>query len=494
MANELDKTIEELEAEVIAELEEGAHDAPKKGAVPSEPMKKKKGDGATGEEDIGGSTPTKVSPPTGKDASKNTKEIGGDAQQKGEGKPDKMQKPKPAGVNKPLAMGYTDDEIRELCHSKDHDCATFVEHPEFGKGKPILKSHAIPDENGNVEWYDVKFKHGIEEKVMAKDMKILATEGHHEDMDMPKTKDALMAAMHKEMKGMKKADLQAAYGSMMKMGGHLPGEKEEGAHEDEEEKEKSEAIERRVKDINVKEHVDALMNGEGDLSEEFKRKAATVFEAAVKSKVREEVTRLEEDYRNDLEENMVKNQEELTEKVDNYLNYVVEEWTKENELAIERGLKGEIAEDFISGLKQLFEDHYIDVPDEKYDVLEAQSQKISELEAKLNEEIEKNVSYKNNNAKLVREQVISECTGDLTDVEIEKFKSLTEDVDFTDETSFRNKLDTLKESYFPKNKQVVSETTDDVETGNAQDIDTSDTMAVYMKAIGKGVKSAKKYK
>ena len=213
--------------------------------------------------------------------------------------------------------------------------------------------------------------------------------------------------------------------------------------------------------------------------------------AAVKSKVREEVERLEEDYRKDLEENMVKTQEELTEKVDNYLNYVVEEWTKENELAIERGLKGEIAEDFISGLKQLFEDHYIDVPDEKYDVLEAQSQKISELEAKLNEEVEKNINFKNNNAKLVREQVISQCTGDLTEVEIEKFKSLTEDVDFTDEDSFRSKLDTLKESYFPKNKPTVTETTDDVETGNAQDIDTSGTMSAYMKAIGKGVKSAK---
>jgi len=211
----------------------------------------------------------------------------------------------------------------------------------------------------------------------------------------------------------------------------------------------------------------------------------------VKSKVREEVERLEEDYRNDLDENMNKTQTELTEKVDNYLNYVVEEWTKENELAIERGLKGEIAEDFISGLKQLFEDHYIDVPDEKYDVLEAQSQKISELEAKLNEEVEKNIGFKNNNAKLVREQVISQCTGDLTEVEIEKFKSLTEDVDFTDEDSFRSKLDTLKESYFPKNKPVVTETTDDVETGNAQDIDTSGSMAVYMKAIGKGVKSAK---
>ena len=331
-------------------------------------------------------------------------------------------------------------------------------------------------------------------------MKILATEVHHtnkpkgEDMEPEKMTKVELAAqmdmMVKKMKNGKKDDMVKNLKAMMSYeDGHM--QDEDGHEDDEEEKEKSEAIERRVKDINVKEHVDALMNGEGDLSEEFKRKAATVFEAAVKSKVREEVTRLEEDYRNDLEENMVKNQEELTEKVDNYLNYVVEEWTKENELAIERGLKGEIAEDFISGLKQLFEDHYIDVPDEKYDVLEAQSQKISELEAKLNEEVEKNINFKNNNAKLVREQVISQCTGDLTEVEIEKFKSLTEDVDFTDEDSFRSKLDTLKESYFPKNKPTVTETTDDVETGNAQDIDTSSSMAVYMKAIGKGVKSAK---
>ena len=482
MANELDKSIEELEAEVIAELEEGAHDAPMKGATAAEPMKKKKGDGATGEEDIGGSTPSKVSPPTGASASKSSKEVSGDAQQKGEGATEKIPKPKK------VKEGYSDDEIRELCHSKSHDCATFVEHPEFGKGKPVLKSHAIPDENGNVEWYDVQFKHGIEEKVMAKDMKILATEGHHEEK---MTKDGMINAMKDMMMGMhkEKKDIIKATYDAMKAGYHemAHGNKEESA----EDKSKKEAVEKRVKDINVKEHVDALMNGEGDLSEEFKRKAATVFEAAVKSKVREEVERLEEDYRKDLDENMVKTQEGLTEKVDNYLNYVVEEWTKENELAIERGLKGEIAEDFISGLKQLFEDHYIDVPDEKYDVLEAQSQKISELEAKLNEEVEKNIGFKNNNAKLVREQVISQCTGDLTEVEIEKFKSLTEDVDFTDETSFRSKLDTLKESYFPKNKQVVTETNDDVETGNAQDIDTTGSMAVYMKAIGKGVKSAK---
>ena len=322
-------------------------------------------------------------------------------------------------------------------------------------------------------------------------MTILEGDKHpSEDMEPEKmTKVELAAAMDNMMKKVKNGKKDDMVKTLKAMYGN--GMTDEDAHEDEEEKEKSEAIERRVKDINVKEHVDALMNGEGDLSEEFKRKAATVFEAAVKSKVREEVERLEEDYRKDLNENMVKTQEGLTEKVDNYLNYVVEEWTKENELAIERGLKGEIAEDFISGLKQLFEDHYIDVPDEKYDVLEAQSQKISELEAKLNEEVEKNIDFKNNNAKLVREQVISQCTGDLTEVEIEKFKSLTEDVDFTDEDSFRSKLDTLKESYFPKNKPTVTETNDDVETGNAQDIDTSGSMGAYMSAIGKGVKSAK---
>ena len=391
-------------------------------------MKKKPSDGATGEEEIGGSTPDKVTPPTGASASKSSKEVSGDAQQKGEGKPDKMDKAKEAGKNKSLAAGHVPEGEEEIS--------------EMGHG---------------------------EKKETYENMK----------------KDQLMTAMMDKMKKMKKGEMVNTYASMMK-------NPNEDAHEETpEDKEKAEAVEKRVKDINVKEHVDALMNGEGDLSEEFKRKAATVFEAAVKSKVREEVERLEEDYRKDLDENMNKTQTELTEKVDNYLNYVVEEWTKENELAIERGLKGEIAEDFISGLKQLFEDHYIDVPDEKYDVLEAQSQKISELEAKLNEEVEKNIGFKNNNAKLVREQVISQCTGDLTEVEIEKFKSLTEDVDFTDEDSFRSKLDTLKESYFPKNKPVVTEATDDVETGNAQDIDTSGSMAVYMKAIGKGVKSAK---
>ena len=459
--SELDKTIEELEAEVLAELEE-AEDPAKKGAAPAEKSDLKD------ESD-------KIKP---EDAGKKAKEVSGDDQQKGEGAPDKMEKVK---------EGYTEEEIRELCHSKDHDCATVIEHPEFGLGKPVHGSHAIPDDEGNVEWYDVQFKHGVEEKVMAEDVKILVSEAHHEDMDMPKTKDALMAAMHKEMKHMKKADLQAAYGSMMKAGMHDEETKQElKALEDA----KAE-IEEKIKSISVKEDVEALTEGE-ELSEDFKEKAATVFEAAVKSKMRSEVERLSEAYQVEKDQEVETFKEELTEKVDTYLNYVVDEWNKENELAIERGLKGEIAEDFISGLKQLFEDHYIDVPDEKYDVLEAQSEKIAELEERLNEEIGKNVEISNSNSELVREQVIAEVSEDLADTEIEKFKSLTVDVEFGDEESFREKVSTIKESYFPKTQPSESVGTyiDDEQGGTAQDVDTTDAMKRYMSAISRDHKAS----
>jgi len=264
------------------------------------------------------------------------------------------------------------------------------------------------------------------------------------------------------------------------------------AEEKEKEALKKEAVEQRIKDINVQEDVDALMSGEGDLSEDFKKKAATVFESAVKSKVRSEVTRLQENYENEIVEGIKSNKSELTEKVDTYMNYVVEEWMKENELAVERGLKGEIAEDFIAGLKQLFEDHYVDIPDEKYDVLQAQSDKIAELEEKVNKSIEESIDFKKSNDTLTRDKVISEVSSDLADTEIEKFKGLTEDVDFGNEEDFRSKLDTLKESYFPRTIKETTSDIDNVETGPAQDIDITDSMAAYSKAIGTAVKGATK--
>ena len=489
-----EKTIEELEAEVMAELEEGMHDAPTKGAVAAEPMKKVK----NGEmQDTGKAvvSPTQGDAPAKKVAGA-AKEIGGDAAQKGEGAPEKMKKlnamahPKKKN-GKEMEEGYTDEEIRALCHSKDHDCATVVEHPVWGKGKPVHGSHAIPDDEGFVEWYDVQFKHGIEEKVMAEDMEIMVSEAHHEDAhEDPKkmTKEKLHAAMTGMLnKKMTKLDMQKLYAAMHKMGMHDDDEKDD-------DDDMNEAIEKRLETVDVSEHVDALMNGEGDLSEDFKRKAATVFEAAVKSKIRDEVVRMENKYKTELDESIEETKEELSEKVDTYLNYVVEEWMKENELAVERGLKGEIAEDFISGLKQLFEDHYVDVPDEKYDVLEAQSEKITELEGKLDEAISNIVSLRQEKTSLIKERAISESTGDLADTEIEKFKSLTGDVEFTDENSFKEKLDTLKESYFPRQKSATTENEpviNDEETGSAQDVDVTDSMNSYMRAIGKFGNGAK---
>ena len=406
--SELDQTIEELEAEVLAELEEAnGADAPKKGSVPAEGKKKLKTVGNAEVQDGGKAVvePDAASSPTDIAADK-ASEVSGDAQQKGEGKPDPMQKIK---------------KVKEAAHKDDEE-----EEDE---------------------------------------------EDEEEDEDM--SKDEMLTAMAHKMKGMNKEDLHAAYGSM-----------NSGMHDDEDEV--AEAVEMHIQNIDITADVEALVAGE-DLSEEFMQKAATIFEAAVKSKTREEVTRIVEEQQLAIAEEVDEYKQSLAEKVDQYLDYVVEEWMKENELAIERGLKGEIAEDFISGLKQLFEDHYIDVPDEKYDVLEAQSEKIAELEEQLNSTMESNIQMNSANSELVREQVIAEVASDLTDTEVEKFASLVEDVDFGDEDGFRAKLDTLKENYFPK-VENLEETFihDEDDYGSAaQDIDTSDTMKAYLSAIGR---------
>ena len=240
----------------------------------------------------------------------------------------------------------------------------------------------------------------------------------------------------------------------------------------------------KKEDIDVTEHVDALVAGEDDLSEEFKTKAATVFEAAIKSKVTEIEEYLEADYQKKFEEETSKAKSELVEKVDSYLNYVVEEWMKENELALERGIKGEIAEDFIGGLKKLFEDHYIDVPDEKYNVLEDQASKIEELEKKLNESIEKNVELSKENGEHKRQDIIDEASADLAETQKEKFNKLAEEIDYKDAEDFAAKVKTIKESYFGK-KESTSEI-DDVAAESSQDNpDLTNAMAAYSAAISK---------
>jgi len=237
----------------------------------------------------------------------------------------------------------------------------------------------------------------------------------------------------------------------------------------------------KEKDIDVKEHVDALVAGNTDLSEEFKTKAATIFETAIKSKVKEIAEEMEADYNKKFESETSSAKAELVEKVDSYLSYVVEEWMKENELALERGIKGEIAEDFISGLKKLFEDHYINVPDEKYNVLEDQASKIETLEKKLNESIEKNVELSKSANKYKSAEILDETSKDLTDTAKEKFNKLAEEVDYSTEADFRAKIAIIKESYF--RTKDAGDGHDDVAAGEGQNEDLSNAMAAYSAAI-----------
>jgi|TARA_R110002074_G_scaffold241518_1_gene413378 hypothetical protein len=261
--------------------------------------------------------------------------------------------------------------------------------------------------------------------------------------------------------------------------------------QDKEKKEESDEDKKDMKEesdedtIDVSADVEALTKDE-DLSEDFKAKAATIFEAAVNSKVKEAKEKLKAGYEEKLKEDLDTKKAELVEKVDSYLNYVVEEWMQENKIAIERGIKGEIAEDFISGLKKLFEDHYIDVPDEKYDVLEDQASKIENLEAKLNEEIEKNVEMNKANSELKRQDIIDEASADLADTAKEKFNKLAEEVEFSNEEDFKTKVSTLKESYFGK-KEVASNEVDELADANGETdpLDLTNSMAAYTAAISK---------
>ena len=396
--SELDKTIEDLEAEVAAELEEGMHDAPKKGAVAPEKGSKVEGD----TEDLGAPV-VKGDEKSGPDAAKKIK--------------------KDTSIPTAVKGDEAPQKLKEAEHSDDED-----------------------------------------EEEDEKEM----DEGEHDEpkMDMPKTGKAAEEIVAQYMK-------KATKDEKIQMAGHCMNK--EGSYG-----EKKEALD--IESIDVTDDVNALVEGE-DLSEEFTSKAKTVFEAAVKSKLRSEIERIEMEKTQDFAEETEKFKSELTEKVDSYLDYVVKEWMQENELAIDRGLKGEIAEDFITGLKALFEEHYIDVPDEKYDILEGQAQKIEELEGKLNETIEKMTTMNKEKSTLVREQVIAKVSTDLAETEKEKFEGLVEDVEFTDEETFTEKLNTLKESYFPKtvSTQTIEE---EVDTDN-KEVDVSGAMAAYMSAIQK---------
>ena len=246
------------------------------------------------------------------------------------------------------------------------------------------------------------------------------------------------------------------------------------------------SVKEQVEDVklDISEDLFALTNGE-DLSEEFKTKAAVIFEAAIVSRVKQEVAKLEEAFEARLAKVAEENQEGLVEKIDGYLNYVVETWIAQNEIALESGMKSEILENFVSGLKGLFEEHYIDIPDEKYDVLSSLGTTIEELEAKLDEQVAANVEMHKIISEAARVDIIKDACVGLTDTEVEKFTDLAEELKFEDSESFSGKVQTIRENYFTTkatNKSIDSVVTDEPITLNEEKY-VSPQMAAYVAAI-----------
>ena len=262
--------------------------------------------------------------------------------------------------------------------------------------------------------------------------------------------------------------------------------KKEASHGDDDDEDEDEDDEEKSESYDMSDDIEALVGGE-DLSEEFKTKAKTVFEAAVSAKVRDIKEELESQKRDEIVEASNEIKEELTNKVDSFLGYVAEEWVKDNELAIERGLKSELTENFISGLKALFEDHYVEVPDDKLDVVDELASKIEEVEAKLNEEVSKNIDLSQERDELVRDKVVSEMSSDLTSSEVEKLTKLIEDLD--QDEDFESNVKTIKESYFSGSKETLQldeeVVSDSDENASTEDKILDPSMAAYSAAIGK---------
>ena len=236
-----------------------------------------------------------------------------------------------------------------------------------------------------------------------------------------------------------------------------------------------------VEEYDMEDDVNALLGGE-ELSEEFKAKAKTIFEAAINSKVAEIRATIEEEHEAKLAEEVAEEKEALQERVDSYLEYVSDEWMEENQLAIEHGLKTELTESFLSGMRSLFEDNYVTIPDDKYDVLESMVEKLDDMETKLNEQIEKNIGLNRRLSESVADGILESVSDGLAATQKEKLASLVESVEFESETEYRNKLETLKESYFP-GKTSTAKTETLTEGEDAAPVLATGTMAGYLKTL-----------
>ena len=291
---------------------------------------------------------------------------------------------------------------------------------------------------------------------------------------MPRTKAGMIAAMNNHMGKMKKAEMMKAYGEMMKIAN--------GTYESVEQSEDEPQLVEYQADFS--DDLNALVESEATLSDEFKTKAGVIFEAAIRSKLSEEVDRLEAKYNEELAEEIESTKSDLVEKVDNYLNYVVEQWMEDNQVAIQTGLRTEIAEKFMGSLKDLFTESYIEVPESKVDLVDQLAAEVEELEGTANEAIAKNLSMQEELEQYKRDAIIREHSTGLAETQVEKLKDLVAEVDFDDEETFAQKVETVKESYFTKKASESADITEEEDDGEPV-IETAGSMAQYLQAIQK---------
>ena len=289
----------------------------------------------------------------------------------------------------------------------------------------------------------------------------------------PKTKAGMISAMTDKMLKMSKSDMESMYASYHKM-------KKEEVEEME-----GEAIVESP-EVDTMGDLNALVESEATLSDEFKEKTAVIFEAAVKSKLSEEIDRLESQYKEELEEELSSTKSEMVEKVDSYLNYVVENWMKENELQVENGLRTEIAEGFMSKLKDLFSESYIEVPESKVDLVDELAEQVEELESKLNETTQKVIDQSGELEEMKKEEIIRESSSDLADTQVEKLKSLVNDLDFEDAEKYAEKVKVVKEAHFSNEPSGSDDIISEESEGESDElIESSSSMDKYVTALRK---------
>ena len=420
---------------------------------------------------------------------------------------------------------YTDAEIDKLAEEIAEEIANDLDEAEDPKTKPLKKkkvkggvtANDDGDDESEAEVYEedepeeeeeqmqTKVGKGKKKGVSIKEKKKAASkvsedddddedESVEESVDLTKMqKQEMIRNVFAQMQKTRKGKLTDSYHKLM---GMLVTETEDDDDEDSvEEQDTQPAVSRhriRKEDIDVSDDIGAIFGSSEDLSEDFKSQVTTIFETAVITKVNSELDLMEATYTTRLETDKEEILDEMTEKVDTYLAYVVEEWVKENELAVEAGLKSEITEDFIGGLKRLFEEHYVDLPDDKVDVVETLATQVEKLESKLNESIEKNMELSSRVSLLTKESILDEQAEGLTDIQSEKLRGLAENVDFEDESQFRDQIGTIKESYFSSNEEKRTPKVDlvdseIVESDGNQGV--SPRMAAYTNVIKKTVEN-----